>query len=144
MGWPSKINPAANKFLIDGAMAVRNEVHLDTLSRLEMFMTLADRAEKDIKEGRRPSQSPEELLAAAITGWHLGKVAAETKVGQAFKVWMARQMAFEYFRTPRRRNRAAIMKRYLAGEYALKYDDLEKLVSLIPPPEQPEVLPRPR
>ncbi|HEX3147490.1 MAG TPA: hypothetical protein VHR66_05365 [Gemmataceae bacterium] len=132
---------AANKFLIDGAVAVRNEVHLDTLSRLEMFMTLADRAEKDIKQDRRPSQSPEELLAAAITGWHLGKVAAETKVGQAYKVWMSRQMALDYFRTPAAGNRQAVIKRYLAGEFALKYDDLEKLVSLIPPPEQPEVLP---
>jgi len=37
--------------LIDGAMAVRNEVHLDTLTRLEVFMTLADRAEKVVKEG---------------------------------------------------------------------------------------------
>jgi len=51
-------------------------------------------------------------------------------------------MALDYFRTPALGNRQAIMDRYLKGEYALKYDDLEKLVSLIPPPEQPEVLPK--
>ena len=70
-------------------------MHLDTLSRLDMFLTLAERAEKDAKEkdGRRPTQSPEELLAAAVTGWHLGKVAAEAKVASAYRGWMTRQMA---------------------------------------------------
>src|SRR5262245_38631605 len=133
---------AANPWLTDAAKAVRAEVHLDTLSRLDMFSTLAERAEKDAKEGRRPSYSPEELLAAAVTGWHLGKVAAEAKVASAYKCWTTRQMALDYLRTTIKGNRQRILNAYLAGPNALGYDELEKLVSLLPPPDAPEELPK--
>ena len=93
-------------------------------------------------KGRRPTHSPEELIAAAITGWHLGKVAAETKVGSAYKVWMGRLMAQDYFRNPQRGLREAELKKYLGTSYALPYDELEKLVSLLPPPEVPSSLPK--
>lgn len=132
---PKQVNAAANQFLTEGAAAVRNEVHLDTLSRLDMFLTLAERAEKDAQAGRRPAKSPEELIAAAITGWHLGKVAAEPKVGSAYKVWMTRLMALEYLRTPQAGNRQRILNGYLGSEHALPYDEMEKLVSLLPPPD---------
>jgi pimeloyl-ACP methyl ester carboxylesterase len=137
-----KLNAADNRFLAEGAATVRNEVHLDTLTRLDMFITLAERAEKDVKAGGRPLQSPEELIASAITGWHLGKVAAETKVGSAYKVWMARVFALDYLRNPQRGLREAALKQYLATPYALPYDELEKLVSLLPPPEAPASLPK--
>jgi pimeloyl-ACP methyl ester carboxylesterase len=133
--------PANNDFLVEGAKAVRNEAHLDTLSRLDMFITLAERAEKDGKEGRRPAQSPEELIASAITGWHLGKIGAETKIGTAYKCWMTRLMALEYFRTPALANRQKLLNGYLAGTNALPYDEMEKLVSLLPAPDAPEKLP---
>jgi hypothetical protein len=133
------VNAATNGFLIDGSKAVGNEVHMDTLSRLDMFITLSERAEKDAAAGRRPAQSPEELLASAITGWHLGKVAAEAKVDSAYKVWMTRLMAAEYLREPNPAMRQGIMKKYLAAQYAMAYDELEKLVSLLPPPDAPAV-----
>jgi pimeloyl-ACP methyl ester carboxylesterase len=132
--------PADNQFLVEAATAVRDEVHLDTMSRLDMFLTLAERAEKDAKEGRRPAQSPEELLASAISGWHLGKVAADTKVGFAYKVWMTRLMALDYLRNPQKGAREAQLQQYLRGPYALPYDELEKLVSLMPPPDAPSTL----
>jgi pimeloyl-ACP methyl ester carboxylesterase len=136
-----KVNAASSPFLVDGAAAVRREVHLDTLSRLDQFTTLAERAERDAKEGLRPAQSPEELLASAITGWHLGKVAAETRVGTAYKCWVTRQMALEYLRTHNKGEREKLLKNYLGTENALSYDDLEKLVSLLPPPDAPDVPP---
>jgi hypothetical protein len=135
------VNAATNGFLIDGSAAVRNEVNLDTLSRLDMFITLSERAQKDAAAGRRPTQSPEELLASAITGWHLGKVAAEAKVDAAYKVWMTRLMAADYLREPDPAKRQGIMKKYLAAQYAMAYDELEKLVSLLPPPDAPAVPP---
>jgi len=130
-----------NKRPIDAAGAVRDEIHLDTLGRLEMFLTLADRAEKDAKAGRPPAQTSEELLASAITGWYLGKVAAEAKVETAYRVWTARQMALEYLRTPAANTRAKTLSNYLAQPTALKYDELEKLVSLLPPPDAPTTPP---
>jgi pimeloyl-ACP methyl ester carboxylesterase len=133
----------AQQWMIDGATTVRNEVHLDTLSRLDQFTTLAERAEKDAnaKERRRPDKSPEELVASAITGWHLGKVAAEAKVETAYKCWETRKMALAYLRENNRAEREKILKAYLASTSALAYDDLEKLVSLLPPPEAPATPP---
>jgi len=131
----------AQQWLIDGATTVRKEVHLDTLSRLDQFTTLAERAEKDVKAGGRPAQSPEELVASAITGWHLGKVAAEYKVETAYKCWETRKMALAYLRENNRGERDKILKSYLESTAALAYDDLEKLVSLLPPPEAPAVPP---
>ena len=130
-----------SRYLVEGAAAVRQEVHMDTLSRLEVFVTLADRAEKDIKAGRRPAQVPEELIAAAITGWHLGKVAAEPKVGSAYKCWMTRQMALSYLRNTQKGGRLKDLDTYLASPNAMAYDELEKLVSLLPPPDAPAVVP---
>jgi pimeloyl-ACP methyl ester carboxylesterase len=137
----AKINPASNKWLIDAAKVVQAEVNMDTLGRIDMFLTLAERAEKDAKDGRRPTHSPEDLLSAAITGWHLGKVAAEPKVDLAYRVWMTRQMALEYLRTPAPNGRDRVLKGWLGGPNALKYDELEKLISLLPPPEAPAELP---
>jgi len=137
----ARVNPASNKWLVDAARAVQAEVNLDTLGRIDMFLTLADRAEKDGKAGRRPTHSPEDLLSAAITGWHLGKVAAEPKVDLAYRVWMSRQMALDYLRTPAAAGRNQILQGYIGGPNALKYDELEKLVSLLPPPEAPAKLP---
>jgi len=134
---PKRVKADANQFLTEAAAAVRNEVHLDTLPRLDMFLTLAERAEKDAKDGRRPAHSPEELIAAAVSGWHLGKVAAETKPGFAYKCWMTRLMALDYLRNPQRGGREAMLKQYLGRPYALGYDEIEKLISLLPPPEAP-------
>ncbi|WP_157369453.1 hypothetical protein [Zavarzinella formosa] len=133
-----KVTGEANQFLKDGASAVRSELHLDTLGRLEMFTTLAERAEADVKRGRKPLQTPEQLLAAAITGWHLGKVAAETKVDTARKCWMARDMALSYLRSPNKQIRQAVLADYAKLPEALPFDELEKVVSLLPPPEAPD------
>ena len=134
------VNPDS-RFLVEGAAAVRREIHMDTLSRLEVFVTLADRAEKDTKAGRRPAHIPEELIAAAITGWHLGKVAAEPKVGSAYKCWMTRQMALDYLRNTQKAGRIKDLETYLASSSAMAYDELEKLVAMLPPPEAPTVIP---
>jgi predicted esterase len=136
-----KVNIETNRFLVDGAAAVRKEIHMDTLSRLDMFLTLSERAEKDAQSGRRPAQSPEELIASAVTGWHLGKVAAEAKVDTAYRCWMTRLMALAYLRESDVAKRQRLLKDYLASQHAMAYDELEKLVSLLPPPDAPETLP---
>jgi pimeloyl-ACP methyl ester carboxylesterase len=68
-------------------------------------------------------------------------VAAEPKVDLAYRVWSTRQMALQYLRTPSAQGRDKVLKGWLGGPNALKYDELEKLVSLLPPPEAPAVLP---
>jgi predicted esterase len=133
--------PAGNQFLLDAATAVANELHPDTLGRVEMFTTLADRAAADVKAGKKPAHTPTELLSAAVTGWHLGKVSAEPKLDLAYRCWTAREMAMKYFREPNPLAREKILTEYLGTPQALKYDELEKLVSLLPPPDAPAMLP---
>ena len=138
---PRLIQSPSNRFLAEAASAVRAELHMDTMARIEIFTTLAERAELDAKNGRKAAQSPEELLAAAITGWHLGKVSAETKVESARRCWTTRLAALEYLRTTNKRERAALLDNYLKSADALAYDELEKLVSLLPPPDAPAEVP---
>lgn len=132
-----RVSGAENQFLKDAADAVRNELHLDTLGRLDMFTTLAERAEADIKRGRKPTQTTEQLVASAVTGWHLGKVSAEAKVETARRCWVARTMALSYLRETNRPLRQEILNAYINLPDALAFDELEKLVSLLPPPEAP-------
>jgi predicted esterase len=132
---------AGNQFLLAAAAAVAAELHPDTLGRLEMFTTLADRAAKDVKDGRKPAHTATELLSAAVTGWHLGKVSAEPKLELAYRCWTAREMATKYFREPNPMAREKILTDYLGTPDAFKYDELEKLVSLLPPPDAPATLP---
>jgi predicted esterase len=133
--------PGGNQFLLDAAAKVAAELHPDTLGRVEMFTTLADRAAADVKAGKKPAHTAAELLAAAVTGWHLGKVSAEPKLDLAYRCWTARQMAAKYFREAVLLDREKILTEYLGTPQALKYDELEKLVSLLPPPDAPAMLP---
>ena len=50
-------------------------------------------------------------------------------------------MALEYFRTPALANRQKLLNGYLTGTNALPYDELEKLVSLLPPADAPAKVP---
>ena len=135
------VSGPANQFLKEGAAAVRAELHLDTLGRLDMFSTLAERAEQDARRNRKPAHTTEELLASAVTGWHLGKVSAEAKVDTARRCWVARDMALNYLREPNRQVRQEILGNYTKLPDALPFDELEKLVSLLPPPDAPATLP---
>ncbi len=133
--------PAADQFLTVAAKAVRDELHPDTVTRLDQFTTLAELAERATKSGKNPAQSPTELLSSAVTGWHLGKVSAEPKLDIAYKCWKARLMAQEYLQITGAPDRVKFLAGYLALPHALKYDELEKLVSLLPPPDAPNPLP---
>lgn len=138
---PQLVSGEPNVFLKEAAAAVRAELHLDTMTRLEMFTTLADRAEQDAKRGRKATHTPEQLLASAVTGWHLGKVSAEAKVEAARKCWVARGMALAHFRNPNKRARLDDVDVYKKTADALSFDELEKLVSLLPPPDAPAEIP---
>jgi hypothetical protein len=130
----AKQNATGESFLNEAAATVSMELHLDTVSRVETFITLAEQAERDLKAGRKPLQTPGELLASAITAWHFGKVAADTKVDAARKVWIARGFALEYLRTLNPKSRLELMSNYRKLSDALPYDELEKLISYLPPP----------
>ncbi|MEZ6141603.1 MAG: hypothetical protein R3B84_13610 [Zavarzinella sp.] len=138
--WSSKLDGADPTFLKPAVAALQNEIHLSALTRLDTFLTLAEQAERDVQSGREPTQTPAELLSAAITGWHLGKIGAEANTTTANKVWNTRLMALEYLAGGSPRERQVRMEKYLASDLKLPYDELEKVIEALPPPLSPEMI----
>lgn len=121
--------------LVRAAEMIESELHLDTVNRLDLFVTLAEQAERASKAGKEPAQSPEQLLSAAICGWLMGNNATETKVLTARKRLKAREFALEFLRQELLINRRALLNKYELDKDALPFDELEKLISLLPPPD---------
>src|SRR5262249_51576324 len=89
------IGPNA-EMLCQAAQAIRDDLYVEGLDRLEPFINLAEQAERAQKQGRIPAQKAEELLSLAVTGWLLGKESAETKPDAARKLWKARNFVLTY------------------------------------------------
>ena len=120
--------------LAQAAAFILEELHLDTISRLDLFNTLADQADNAEKAGRKPIHKPEELLSAAITGWLMGNNSTETRLVTARSRLKARKMALDYLRQDANQNRQTTLAEYLSSKDVLPFDELEKLISLLPPP----------
>jgi pimeloyl-ACP methyl ester carboxylesterase len=152
---PGQIKEPEEKKLFDeAAAAILKEIRLDDclppqpgqgryrsleqgrLLRLDAFGSMAAQVERDRKQGRPPTNSPTELLGLAVSGWLLGKDAAETNLGNAQKLWQARQFVLKYQKTPDDGDRERLMKEYQAVlSRALGTDEMAQLISLLPPCE---------
>src|SRR5262249_39031211 len=122
----------------EAAKSIRDELNYDTLPRLETFLGQALDWERARKADRPPSQTPEELLAFALSGWLLGDSEAEKNPDRARRLWEARQMILEGLkggRAPgaRKRRPASFAKDKTVG-VAL----IARRVPLRPPPDPPE------
>lgn len=126
--------------LAEAAWAVEGEVHPDTVGRLEMFATLGEQAEQFAKQGRKALDTPDELLATAVTGWLLGKNSAEKKPSSAHKFWRIRNMVLEYQRTDGAIARRNLLQAFQKMSIPLEFDELAQLISLLPPCEADEDL----
>ncbi len=131
---PEQVKGPQFKDLIEGAETIARELQLDVVDRLDSFIALAEQAEAARKANRAP-QKPEELLALAITGWLMGKNSAETSVVVARKYLDARQKSLAYLREENSGKRRDLILTYFRSTEALPFDELEKLISLLPPPE---------
>jgi len=127
--------PKLFKDLIESAVEIERELHIDSIGRLELFITLADQAATARTAMRLPQHRPEELLSAAICGWLMGNTATETSVTTARKRIKARKMALAYLRDTNSAKRRESYVTYAADADALPFDELEKLISLLPPPD---------
>jgi len=106
------------------------------IQRLDSFLSLAAQAERDRKKGRQPANPPSDLLSLAVSGWLLGKDAAETNFLTAQKLWQSRQFVLKYQLTPDQDDREKLLKDYQAIQSrALAPDEMAQLLSLLPPPE---------
>ncbi len=118
---PPGLTAGRHYYLCEAAEIILGEMHLDTVARLETFVVLAEQCDR---------------LAAAVTGWHMGKNSAETDENTARRVWEARLMVQMYLTTKVANTRFKIYEEYTRKSEALPYDVLEKLISLLPPPDR--------
>src|SRR5262249_17073709 len=64
--------PEQRKLFNEATTVIRSELNADTINRLEPFINLAQQAEQQQQRNRTPDQSPEQLMALAVSGWLLG------------------------------------------------------------------------
>jgi pimeloyl-ACP methyl ester carboxylesterase len=161
---PDQVKDADAKMLFKNATtAILNELRIDDclpapsgrtrsrsleqgrILRLDSFLSLAAQAQRDQQQGRKPSNSPEELLSLAVSGWLLGKDAAETKFETAQKLWQSREFVLKYQKTPDPDDRQKLLQNYQAIQSrALAPDEMAQLLSLLPPAEPyPDITPQP-
>jgi len=132
--FPRKVlsNPLSN--LVDAGERVFAELHPDSALRIESFVNLAVQAEKEKLQGRVPIKKSDALLAAAVSGWALGKNGATPDPEQALKIWNAREMALAYQRTEDANTRNKILHRF-EDVKPVDIDVLAQIISLLPPAE---------
>ncbi len=84
--------PPAAKVILEG-------LSLNTVGRLETFMTFAEQHVRDLKEDRKPAQTTDQVMALAVTSWNLGNSAAEADPIMAKRVLKAREFLQKYLTT---------------------------------------------
>jgi pimeloyl-ACP methyl ester carboxylesterase len=132
---PKELKVPSFKDLAEAAAVIAEELDLDTVARLDLFGTLSEQAETAKEAGKPVLHKPEQLLSAAVTGWLLGNNSTETNVPAARKCLKAREMALSYLRTANPGKRRDVLSGYEQEADALSFDELEKLISVLPPPE---------
>lgn len=121
--------PASSQFLPLAAAAeeVYASLHPDSAGRIEIFINLAGQPNR--------TKKPEELLAAAITGWAKGKNGANPNPEKAMQIWRARAMILEYQRGATLNERNTTLGKYKQQSRPLPLDELTQIISLLPPAE---------
>jgi pimeloyl-ACP methyl ester carboxylesterase len=137
--WPARKLASPEATLASAAEEVYRELHPDSAQRIEVFVNLAAQVEKDRRQGRDPSKRADELLAAAVSGWVKGKSGATAEVEPALKLWAARETVLRFQRSDDLNTRNEILKAYKKSQ-GVGLDELQHIVSLLPPAEPEDLL----
>ncbi|HEX4591898.1 MAG TPA: hypothetical protein VH120_18310, partial [Gemmataceae bacterium] len=118
----------------DAEAVIREGAGPDNLERLEPFLTIAAQFEKELKSGKTPTYGGEDVFALAVTGWVMGREAAEPKVATMERYWKSREFLAAYQRTHDPAARQRLFDAY--QKYSpLSLDEMTQLIALSPPPE---------
>jgi hypothetical protein len=120
--------------LLAAAEQVSAELHPDSVGRLELFVQFAEQVERERAQKQEPTKTPEELLAAAVSGWVRGKSGAITEGTPALRLWAARELVLEYQRTDDLNTHNRVLRTYRA-EAGLSPAELAQVMALLPPAE---------
>jgi hypothetical protein len=132
---PAETPKAHRALFTEAAAAILAELDQENAGRLDSFLTLGLQAERDRKDNRKPANDPAQLMALAVTGWLMGKQAAEPKVEAALRLWRARAFVLKYLNTDDADDRARLLKDYQAQRTdALPVDEMTNLIKYLPPP----------
>jgi pimeloyl-ACP methyl ester carboxylesterase len=113
---------------------ILDELNYDTVGRLDKFLLFALQHETQrAAKGAAPTQTPEEVLAIAISSWLQGDQAAESDTTAALKLADARAFLLEYLKTESDFKRGNLLSAY-KSENKLPMDVMARLVRMIPPP----------
>lgn len=126
-----RLTESEHRFLSEAAGLIRTELTVENIKRLGAFIDLAEQAELDLKKGRKPLNTPPQLLSLAVNGWLLGIADARTE--SAYKTWRGRQFLAGYLARPDAR--ARLLQDYNEGKNSsLEVDELAQVVRSLPPP----------
>jgi hypothetical protein len=123
--------------LAEAVEAIYSRVAPENLDRLDAFLTLGAQHEQELKSGRVPANTDDDILSLAVTGWVLGGVAAEPRVAAAERLWGCRDFALRYLRTKDPGERRRALEAYQKGQ-PLGLDEMTQLIALLAPPEAAE------
>lgn len=118
--------------LAAAAEQVYAELHQDSASRIETFVTMALEAERDRVGGKAATKTPEQLLAVAVSGWARGKNGATADPDAAWKLWSVREAVLAYQRAETLNDRTAVLGRYKKN-ITLGTDEIAQIITLLPP-----------
>jgi dienelactone hydrolase len=121
-------------FVCTALGSIRAELDHDSAGRLEAFVGAAAEAERKRTGGQPAGYNPTELAALAVSGFLMGKNAAEPRIANARQLWKAREFLIDYQRTHEVVARGKLLD--ASRQAGLPpFDVMAQLVTLLPPPE---------
>ena len=126
-------NPSPRGYWLNCLDTIDEELNFDTLERLDTFSAFAEQHLRQVAQGTKPAQSVEQVLSLAVTGWHLGNIAAEPDVKLAQKLWKSRAFFVDTMKTDSAPARASAVEKW-EKETGFPIDVVARLIQHLPPP----------
>jgi predicted esterase len=120
-------------FFLEAIPELMRELNLESAARLETFTSQAQQAERDRAKHKAEAQTPEQLLALAITSWLLGSNTAEAKIESADRLWKTRRFLLRYLETPEQSARLQMLRSF-ESQGGTPVDEVAAVIKLLPPP----------
>ncbi|MFO0866365.1 MAG: hypothetical protein U0744_17260 [Gemmataceae bacterium] len=113
-------------------------MNLDTVDRLETFLTYAQQHAREVKDNRKPTQSAEEGAVARRHGWLHGNAAAEADPKLAINLWHARDLAMYFLKTDDEPAREQAVSSFVK-QVEMPLDHYARMIKMLPPAQPADV-----
>jgi pimeloyl-ACP methyl ester carboxylesterase len=120
--------------LCDAGEQVLAELHPDTITRIETFVTIAGQSDNARKHGNAANvKKPEELLALAVSGWLMGKNGTDNTLAGATRLWKWRELLVAYLNEDQLNRRRLILNDLQKLGLPATTDIVAQLIQYLPP-----------